>query len=522
MAIIIETENLKPQALKGEHEYWTYNGLDCCVTHEVDSAIPLDEYGQRAYEYSLSLQAPVLEMQLRGWRIDQALKESLLSKVVSKQSRLRSIILKYSQALGQIDIMGPKSISRTKLKELLYEKLKLPPQYELDKATKEKKLSTNRDALEHLQNYFHVKPLILALLSFQDLDEERKLLGTPLDPDGRLRGTYNIGGTETWRFSMSKSSSGSGRSLHNIEASLRQIFCSDEGYKFCNIDEETAESRGVGWLAYIVSGKANYLKACESGDLHTYVARLVWPTLGWTGDIKQDKKIAQTPFYREFTYRDMAKRGGHATNYLTTPPTMAKHLKIPVEVCRTFQQLYFDTFPEIKIWHSWTATQLHTCGYLDNPFGFRRFFLGRRYSDDTLRQAIAHVPQSTISIIAKIGLFRIWKEFPQCLVQHENHDNVVFQYPEDQEMEIVPKAIKLMELRIPPDLLIKGLDREKRMYYTDIDLVIPCSAKIGWIWAEKEDLERSGYIHPDALISFKGERDGRTRAQSPKHLGGVR
>lgn len=54
----------------------------------------------------------------------------------------------------------------------------------------------------------------------------------------------------------------------------------------------------------------------ESGDLHTANARRIWAReLPWTGDILQDRRIADRPFYRDFSYRDMAKRGSHLSNF---------------------------------------------------------------------------------------------------------------------------------------------------------------------------------------------------------------
>lgn len=99
--------------------------------------------------------------------------------------------------------------------------------------------------------------------------------------------------------------------LQNITASLRKMFVADPGYKLCGIDLEQAESREVGWLSGTICGDWSYLDACYSGDLHTLVARTAWPDLPWTGDPKLDRRVAETPFYRHLTYRDMAKKLGH-------------------------------------------------------------------------------------------------------------------------------------------------------------------------------------------------------------------
>ncbi|MGH7239436.1 MAG: hypothetical protein ACREHG_05135, partial [Candidatus Saccharimonadales bacterium] len=99
--------------------------------------------------------------------------------------------------------------------------------------------------------------------------------------------------------------------LQNITEELRHIFIADKGYKLVGIDAEQSDSRMVGYMCGLLFDDWTYLDACESGDLHTFVARLTWPDLGWNGNIKKDRKIADRRFYRHFSYRDTCKRLGH-------------------------------------------------------------------------------------------------------------------------------------------------------------------------------------------------------------------
>ena len=48
---------------------------------------------------------------------------------------------------------------------------------------------------------------------------------------------------------------------------------------------DLVRSRGLG----DVYKRQKFLDACESGDPHTAVARIMWPNLSWTGDLKRDK-----------------------------------------------------------------------------------------------------------------------------------------------------------------------------------------------------------------------------------------
>src|SRR5207245_2824514 len=140
--------------------------------------------------------------------------------------------------------------------------------------------------------------------------------------------------------------------MQNWEESLRSIVIADEGMKLAYVDLEQAESRLVGAIEWNLCHDETYLKACESGDLHTSVARLAWPNTSWTGDLQRDREIAEKPFYRQHSFRHMAKVLGHGTNYRGTPFTMAKHTKIDKRVITEFQTRYFSSFPAHVRWHT--------------------------------------------------------------------------------------------------------------------------------------------------------------------------
>ena len=80
-------------------------------------------------------------------------------------------------------------------------------------------------------------------------------------------------------------------------------------------------------------------------DPHTAVARIMWPNLEWTGNLKSDKHIAETPYYRHYTYRFMCKKLGHGSNYGGKPNTLAEQSKVELDLVRQFQPKYFSAFP---------------------------------------------------------------------------------------------------------------------------------------------------------------------------------
>lgn len=474
-----------------------YNALDCCLTFEIYNALQqLFNTPPEIYSFSRALQAPVLEMMLRGFCIDQYERQRTISFLRGQLARANIVLQRLAGAIWDFHDVQGNSLnprSQQQLQAFFYSKSpKYPPGMNLQEIWTSQKgrhvLSMDRETLEKLEIYFHARPIITAILSCRDLAKQITTLESEVDPDGRMRTAINIGGTETGRFSSSKSPLGTGTNFNNIEDHLRRMFVADPGWKICGIDLEQAESREVGWLCGVLFDDWSYLDACEGGDLHTATAQLIWPKLPWTNDPKHNRLLADTPFYRGFSYRDMSKRGGHGSTYLGTPFTMARHLKVPTKLMVDFQAAFFSTFPAIPRWHQWTATQLQTTQVLITPFGRTRYFFGRPNDDATLREAVAFVPQSTTADRLNLGLYRIWKHMGtrvQLLTQL--YDAVYFQYREDDnEAEIIAQA--QAHLDVP-------LTHNGRRFS------VPSEAKVGWNWASSS---HGNWVNPDGLKKWQG------------------
>lgn len=78
---VIETESLTIGSIKSETEkLWVYNGLDCAVTYEVFEGLrpQLDNVTRATYEFEKDLQGPVLEINMRGIRVDKAERDRVI------------------------------------------------------------------------------------------------------------------------------------------------------------------------------------------------------------------------------------------------------------------------------------------------------------------------------------------------------------------------------------------------------------------------------------------------------------
>lgn len=320
----IQTATLKPGLLSVHDSLQVYNGLDACLTVEILSEVGGSNFQNikpaawRVYNFERAMQAPALEMMLRGWRVDLFKRDMAVARLRKEREKLQAILDEFVLELwdGGTTPLDPRKktpglnpASPKQMKEFFYEVLKLPEQFNYAKG--QRKLSTNRDSLEKLQSYFHARIFINLIFAIRTRNKLISVLTSEVDPDMRMRTSYNVTGTETGRWSSSRNVFDGGANLQNITEGLRDIFISDPGKKLAYIDKSQAESRFLGFVIWDLFGDAAYLDACESGDLHTYVAKLIWRDLPWTGDQTLDKDIAEQKFYLHFSYRDMAKKGGH-------------------------------------------------------------------------------------------------------------------------------------------------------------------------------------------------------------------
>lgn len=478
----------EPLNLTDETEkLWAYNGLDCMLTAEVlDALLPqLDEHTGPTYDFSRALQAPALEMRLRGVRIDGARKSEVIEEYFETLERLEENL---HRLVGEAcDFWQFNWRSNKDLAELFYDRLGIPV------IRKQGRPTVDRTALEKMEAYIVAKPIVRHLESMRDIGKKISMLKTEIDPDGRIRTSYNIGGTSTGRFSSSFSEFGTGTNLQNIEEILRSVFVSDPGMKLAYCDARSGESFCVGAIEWNLFQDGKYLDTCETGNVHTAAARICWPELPWTGDIEKDTELAEKVYYRHYSRRFMCKKIGHGSNYGGQAKTLAQQAKVDIDIVRDFQAKYFPAFPAHQEWHAHVQHVLQSLGHIISLTGRKRWFHGRRGDDSTLREAIAYDPQGSLADILNGGMLSVWRQ-RDCILLMQIHDAILIQYPQEQEDEIIPLVLKQLE---QPIQLKHGRT-----------LTIPYDAMTGWNWGKYKEGS-----NPDGLKTWKG---GDTRKRTPE------
>lgn len=361
--------------------FWRYNCMDAAVTYEVADVEEreMKEFGVWDFYHRLvhPLIPILLDMQMRGVKIDQPLREQAYKEYEADTVKLQALL---DGAVGHVvNVMSPKQ-----LQILLYEDLGLPTKYKRGTT----RVTTDEQALEELSAKYK-SPVFELILKIR---HNRKLMSTYLSDkggeDGRIRCSYIIGGTETGRLSSRESVFGSGTNLQNIPKGVcRRMFVADEGRVFIEADLSQAEARVV---AYLAEEERLIDLFNRGGDIHTQNAAWIYSKA--VGDVTYEE-------------RELAKRLVHASNYGIGPRTFAHHAGVNEREAKRLLERYFDTFPRIRAWHMKVKAALSKSRTMKTPMGRKRTFFGM-WGDSLFRQAYAFVPQSTVADVLNLALIR--------------------------------------------------------------------------------------------------------------------
>lgn len=376
--------------------------------------------------------------------------------------------------------------SHPQVAHLLYDLCKAPPQYNRDG-----NLSTNDDALERIgSKRSDLLPLTDLLRDWRDTDKQLSFLKCRLSKAGRFHASFHVAGPWTGRWSSSSDAFGIGSNAQNITEQFRHIFIPDPGKKLGYADLKTAESQKVAYL----SGDEAYIEAHRVGDVHTYVTRLLWPDLDWTGDLKTDKKIASSnyPLWDNVPghdFRFQAKRIQHGSNFGLSPHGIAMIAKIPRAAAEAAQAAYFTAFPRIREWQVIQQKRVQDGLPLYNALQREVRLMGRPWDPHTWKQGLAFPPQSGIGDVLNLGLWRLWRECDPWLLEllAQVHDAVKFQFDPGHEPDVCDAVFRLMRVETPVTD-IRGVTRT---------CVIPVELATGYNWG------KAGSTNPNGLVEVK-------------------
>lgn len=429
-----------------EEVLWNYNCLDCVYTYEVserleESAEKLNLRKQVAFQQSQFL--PVLGMMLQGIKVDTARRKEY-------HTQLENSIKAEQSSIDYIVGHPLNTRSGPQMQRLFYTDLKQKQiiSRKTGSVTLDSKALDTLSVREPL-----LRPLIDKIQNIRSMGVFKStFIEAELDPDNRARCSFNIAGTETFRFSSSTNAFGRGLNLQNIprvgsDPDVRKMFVPDDDCFIMDWDLDRADLQVVVWEA----GDEGLKQALrENVDLHTENAKVL------------------------LCQRNVAKTWVHGTNYGGSARTMASNCGITVHQSDTMRKRWFAAHPGIFEWHRRVEQSLASYRSVWNAFGYRRMYFDR--IEGILPEALAWIPQSTVAIVINTGLVRVFHELPEVQLLLQVHDSLVMQSHRNNIPSVFPKIRKCLEVTVP---------------YPD-PLIIPVSAKGSYVsWGDCEKLKEA-------------------------------
>lgn len=465
------------------------------------------------YRFDMALTRPVFYMMRKGIRVDPLIKERLARETHEKWDHYQTLL---NEVAGRYVNVG----SSKQVAKLLY------GEFGVKERRKDKKVTTDEDALRAImaeaefnigryvtdQKKYQWSRIFLTVKLMLKIREARKIIssytGCPesgcdcenpslilFDEDGRMRSTISVGGTETMRFSHSKTLWGTGMNLATVPHPIRVMFIADDGWELC----ETDLNRGESWVYAHLSEDPELMRIHQEGDdFHSVTAAAIQGAFGEEGLTAEEiTKRAKAGDPTAYKIRYLGKKVNHASSYRMGPFRGAEvineeadstNITITPGQMRKAQALWRQKYPGIEWWWSEIDRELESSRTLITPYGRRRMFYGFM-GEHLKKEATAYVPQSTSVDYMNRGMLRLFEKLIEgqklpVELLHQNHDSILFQYPIGLRDLVLPAVMELLTSTVR----VRGHQ-----------ISIPVEASIGQNWG---DFHKTN--NPDGLKTWHG------------------
>lgn len=459
---------------------WRYNCQDCVYTDEVGQTElrMIDSMSKKwpllpaIHAFQQKLFWPVLQTMQLGVRVNEKKRGELILEVQEHLAQREQVLI---SILGHpINPRSPKQMMK-----LFYEDFKLPKQMTRAKKGQPSRPTLDDDALQKLGRIEPlVKPIINCIADIRTLGIFlSNFLLKPLDTDGRMRCSYNIGGSEsgksapkTYRLSSSENAFGSGGNLQNVPSqkskaigkaaargnmavlgdpyslpNIRSMFVPDPGYTFFDGDLDRADLQVVVYEAEDEMLKAALKMGADIHLLNSFILENKEPP-------PMDELVESHPKYADHRrpmsfIREFAKVFCHGTNYGGQPRTMAANTGRTVHDIDRAQKIWFGAHPGIKRWQGRIKDQVTKFRFVENKFGYRWYIFDR--VDSIIPEAIAWIPQSTVSIVINKIWMNLYENVPEAQVLLQVHDSLAGQFLSKDKDYVVRKINENSKIVVP-------------------------------------------------------------------------
>jgi len=197
---------------ESDEKIWYYNCLDCAYTFEVWEAQE-QAIGKLGFHPQMSFMmrqfSHVQDIMLRGVRVNTEAKSTIAQELWTIEKMLHKEI----EFLTGKDLKGAKGdLSSTQLITFFYQELRLPPIL-----SREKRPTCDDEALKKIaKKEPWLRPLVERINMLRSYGTASDVARKRVDQDNRWRTSYNIVGTETFRYSSRENVFESGLNLQNL------------------------------------------------------------------------------------------------------------------------------------------------------------------------------------------------------------------------------------------------------------------------------------------------------------------
>lgn len=459
-----------------------YNAADAANTYGVHKVL-YDTMTKRGildtYNFEIS-QIPVASfLQLRGLDVDT---ERQATMVEEANKSLNNMYTEFENELGKkINLSSYKQ-----MQSLLYVDLGLPIQYKRRKSKHETKtITTDAGALMKLERQSD-NPILGKILRIKRLEKLLEFLEVNVSPEGKVHTSYNITGAtmkragkkivvddeEAYksfgRWSSSKSiilTYGSGN-LQNIPDEARKIYKAPPGKVFLAGDYVQAEAVIVSYLISDEPMKQMFKLAYGTTKQYRDVHNLDIHKL--TSARMNNIPVEQvTPKMRK-----VGKTIRHAVSYSAGPKIVADKLGCSMAEGKTALQRFFDSCPQLRMWHQRIQYELSQTRTLANLFGRKHKFL-EFWGDELFRSAYSYIPQSTVGDLLNMAMVKFYDTYGSLVdIVLQLHDAF---YVLSDENEVDANMSRMRECMLIP------LRCNEEEFIIDVDF------SVGKYWGEMED-----------------------------------
>lgn len=470
-------------------QFKVYNALDAATPLTIIPRLQasLDERGYEAFyvENYEEMSEPIMDVMLRGVRIDQERRKQVEFELLEEARQKRDELATYNdgeplftlstvrdryvykemqsgvytfdalsveQAAKSLGVINAKTVSTTKLRNLLYGKYGIPAVLK-KRASGEETETIDIFTLRKLRYDYRDNAEVSKIIDLAIEHTRAQKLASfisddKFDEDGRMRFSLKQT-TETLRLASSASPRGRKVNSQNIprEARVRSLILPEKGHVCLQVDGSAAESR----VCFVRTGDEELVRLSrlrsDEYDQHRHTGVIVG--FARTSDETPTNFATVTKLQRQLC-KPISHGAQRAMQGITLAQTILREglkdehgdlIVYTVEHCDKLIENYHRRFPAIRQWHQRVRAQLRREKKLTNSWGFTWPVEFADMKDELYRRAYSFLLQSDIAQWLNLRGFKAthyWlkRNKMRSRIMLQEHDGLVLSCAPDEAYDV--------------------------------------------------------------------------------------